>query len=510
VSIRIRLALFGVGIVTLTLVAFTLLFFALLTGGSANTQDRELAARADAAVAAIASAPAEDFTPRRSTAPVDAASALDMFTLVLDADGAPLYTGGVIDGVAPAISTDALSNTESASTVEAASGVPLRVQVRAWSRPDLGLDGYVVAAQSTGRVQQELRGGRAFVLVAAVFAFIVASVAIWLVIGRALRPLRQLATLTDEVGATQDLSRRLPVPRPRDEVRQLSESFNTMMERLQQANAQLAESLAMQQRFVADASHELRTPLTTIRSNAGFLLQRPDAVADDRDAALLDIASESERMSRLVHDLLTLARADAGAHLEREPADVTALVRDVCRQAAAQHPDRRIEAHIPDHSPQPAGTGGGGETRVGSLRAEPQAPSILSPAKEAESAAITLDANAGALTQLLWILIDNAARHTSAGGRIDVTLTRDEARFVLTVADDGEGIPEAHLERVFDRFYQADPARTAGKAGLGLAIARWIVEEHGGRITAHNNLSGGATLRVELPANNPADVPSPL
>src|ERR1700730_9597113 len=102
-----------------------------------------------------------------------------------------------------------------------------------------------------------------------------------------------------------------------------------MLERLADAQSRLAGALEAQRRFVADASHELRTPLTTIRSNAGLLLRRPDIAPADREAALRDIASESERMSRLVHDLLILARADAGQHLEKAPLDLAALVHEV-------------------------------------------------------------------------------------------------------------------------------------------------------------------------------------
>jgi signal transduction histidine kinase len=470
-SIRFRLALFGLAVVTLTLAVFALLIFGLLAAAGSNEQDRQLAARAVDAVDALAVADADDFLPRRVLAPVDAAEAIDMFVVVLGPDGVPLSGTGEVDGVIPSIPgallAAAKADGEAMATIEPAPGVQLRIHVRPWTRPDLGLAGYAVAAQASRRVENDLQAGRAFVIAAATFAFLVAGAAIWLVIGRALRPLKQLAALTDEVGLTQDLNWRLPLPRADDEVRRLSESFNGMLDRLQNANAQLADALESQQRFVADASHELRTPLTTIRSNTGFLIQHPDALPDDREAALRDIAGEGERMSRLVGDLLTLARADAGQHLDKAPVDLCALVGEVTRQAGGIHADRHIAAHTP------AGD-------------------------------VTVPANADSLTQLLWILIDNAARHTPGGGRVEVSIQRNGARVQLVVADDGEGIPEPHLPHVFDRFFQADAARSGGGAGLGLAIARWIVEEHGGRIVAENNVFGGATLRVELPIAAPA------
>ncbi|HEY7466117.1 MAG TPA: HAMP domain-containing sensor histidine kinase [Dehalococcoidia bacterium] len=468
-SIRVRLALFGLLVVTLTLFAFTLAFYGLFAAGSGNGQDQQLAQRADQAVAALAVAPAEEFTPRVVPAPVDPAESLDVFVILLGPDGVPLTSTGEIGGAAPSIPPGVLATADekgkAVASIEPSPGVRIRVDVRPWSRTDLGLNGHVAVAQSSRRVENDLRVGRIFLIAAAVFAFIVAGIAIWLVIGRALRPLKQLAALTNEVGLTQDLGRRLPVPGANDDLRRLSESFNGMMSRLEAAHSRLSDALDSQKRFVADASHELRTPLTTIRSNAGFLLQHPDAKDEDRLAALHDIAGESERMSRLVHDLLTLARADSGFHLEKAPVELAALLQDVTRQAGNLHPSLQFRA---------------------------------------DGAPASVEGNEDALKQLLWILIDNAARHTGEGGRIRLAAELREDGVSLIVADDGEGIPDADLPHVFDRFYQADVARSKGGSGLGLSIARWIVDEHGGRISAHNNDHGGATVVVELPASPPA------
>jgi signal transduction histidine kinase len=464
VSIRVRLALFGILVVTLTLVVFTLAFFGLLEAAGGSGQDQQLAERARQAVGALSAAGPEAFAAQEGLAPLDAAQSNEMFLIVLARDGAVISSTGVADGGVPSVPVELLARVEAdgsaTGVIEAAPGVRIRVHLLPWQRPDLGLSGYVAAAQSTGRVENDLAVARVFVVAAAVFAFLVAALAIWLVIGRALRPLRRLAALTDDVGRTQDLGRRLPVPPADDEVRRLSLSFNGMMARLEEARSQLTAALDSQKRFVADASHELRTPLTTIRSNAGFLLQHPDAREQDREAALRDIADESERVSRLIQDLLTLARADGGFRLERAALDLRGLVEDVARQAEKLYTTRDIRSNL-----QTA----------------------------------TVDGNADALKQLLWILLDNAARHTSDGGRIRIAMEQREGYASLMVADDGDGIPEDDIERVFDRFYQANAARSGGASGLGLSIARWIVEEHEGRISANNNDHGGATLRVELP-----------
>ena len=345
----------------------------------------------------------------------------------------------------------------------------MRVAVRPWSRPDLGSSGYLVVGQSTRQVQTALASVRGFLWLSGILTFVAASIAVWLVAGRALRPLDLIAGTAEEIRLTGDLSRRLPTARGWDELERLARAFNGMLDRLHEAQQRLAAALDAQRQFVADASHELRTPLTTIRSNAGLLLRRPDVAAADRQAAIQDIASEAERMSRLVEDLLLLARADAGQHLELAqsdaPIDLAALVQEVTRQAQQVYPNRHVRV----------------------ANAEAATP-------------VCVAGNADALRQLLWILLDNAAKFTASGGCLTVHLETHDRLAVLEVADDGPGIPAAALSRIFDRFVQADPARRGAGAGLGLAIARWIVQEHHGTIAARNNAPPpGATFTVELP-----------
>jgi signal transduction histidine kinase len=222
----------------------------------------------------------------------------------------------------------------------------------------------------------------------------------------------------------------------------------------------LQDAYNFQRRFIADASHELRTPLTSIRTNAA-LLQRPDLSATDHADAAADITAEAERMSRLVEDLLTLARADSGVKLERKPVALDELGREAARQFRRANPERKLEDDL-------------APTRV--------------------------EGDRDALLQLLLILLDNAAKHTAAGGHVQVQLGASEGAVRLVVADDGAGIPASDLERIFERFYQADPSRYRGGAGLGLSIARWIATEHGGAITAANRPEGGARLEVRFPA----------
>jgi signal transduction histidine kinase len=459
-SIRLRITLFGLGVVSAVLAFFCLAVFLLLAASAGKGQDTALADRARQAVATLAKVPATAVTPADPVpGATDPRTSNEVFVMVLARDGTVLASTGGVDGVAPRIPAPLLAKADSASfataTIDAAPGVPVRVYVRTWDQ------GYVVAAQTIRRVQNDRRGVLVLVVIYAVLGFLAAAGAIWLVTGQALRPLRQLTGLVEEVGRSQDLSRRLPPVSTKDDVGRLTRGFNAMMDRLQEAYRRMAVALAAQQRFTGDASHELRTPLTTIRNNAGFLLHHADAAGADRDAAVRDIAGESERMSRLVDNLLTLARADAGRRLEHAPVDLGALAEDVCRQARSLHPDREIHCAV---TPTPEVHG-----------------------------------DRDALAQLLWILVDNAVKFSANGGNVWVAVTQRGDRAQLHVTDDGVGITPGDERRIFERFYRTDTVRSGGGAGLGLSIAAWIVSAHGGTVLAANNAKGGASFVAELP-----------
>jgi signal transduction histidine kinase len=252
----------------------------------------------------------------------------------------------------------------------------------------------------------------------------------------------------------------------------LASSFNRMLDELQDAYRGLSTALDAQRRFVADASHELRTPLTTIQGNAGLLAHGPPIAEAVQRAAATDIAEESERMGRLVDRMLTLARADSGLRLALAPVDLASVVLDVTRQAAAVHPERAFEVNATE---------------------------------------VKVAGDEDALRQLLWILMDNSLRYARSAISVDLAVDSGWAR--LMVGDDGPGIAVEDRERIFERFFKVDAARakvdaartgagapaTAQGAGLGLSIARWITEQHGGRIIADRSAAGGAGLYVDLP-----------
>ncbi|BAS29218.1 sensor histidine kinase [Limnochorda pilosa] len=279
----------------------------------------------------------------------------------------------------------------------------------------------------------------------------------WRLASAPLRPIAEATGAARAIALSRSFTRRLAAPAVRsDEVGELIATLNEMLESLQQ-------SYESQKQFVANASHELRAPLTTLKGNLALLDQWDRLEPGERSAVLADLRSETERMIRLVSGMLALARADAGQVARLRPVDVDQVVLEVARSFRL-----RAEGH---------------RFRLGPF--EP----------------VHLEADPDLIKQLLVILLDNAFCYTPAGGRVELGVTRDGDEAVLEVADTGIGIAPGDLPHIFDRFYRADRARTRSSesAGLGLAIARWIVESHGGRIEVDSRAGAGSRFTVRLP-----------
>lgn len=442
-SLRNRLAWFGAAVVALTLVLFGALLYTLLAHGATTNQDDALRGRASVAASSMHSA--AGITTRAPVAPADLRTNTDVFVEVFDPSWTAIYSTAQLNGSPPIPS----ARLRAAAAQGFGGYFDTDQGLRFFALPIEG--GYVVAGQSTRVVQSNLSGVLGFLIISGLPTLLAALAASWLVAGRALKPLKDVAGTADDIGRARDFGRRLPQRRSRDEVALLSTSFNRMLDQLQ-------DSYESQRRFVADASHELRTPLTTIQGNAGLLARGP-AVSDEvLRAAAADISAETARMTRLVDRMLTLARADSGLALELTPVELGRVVVEVCRQAQTVHPERKVET---------------------------------------VAAGATIAGDEDAIRQLIWILLDNALR--LARSRVLVTVAAEGAWARLTVADDGPGIAVDERERVFERFYRSDRSRTGHGAGLGLSIARWIVEQHRGRILAGEGELGGAAIWVDLP-----------
>ena len=264
-----------------------------------------------------------------------------------------------------------------------------------------------------------------------------------------------------------DLSQRLPVAHPKDEIGRLTTTINELLARLEAAFARREEALSRQRRFAADASHELRTPLTSISGYAQMLeewgLRDPQTARE----GLAAIRRESERMQRLVEDLLALARGDEGAPLEIKHHDLAVVAEETARTVRTAAGEKIALRFLPPKQPV-------------------DAPFDRSRIRQAAS-----------------ILLDNAVKYTPEGGEVTVAVRETNGWAELEVADTGMGIPEDQVPLIFERFHRADPSRTAAGAGLGLAIARQIAETHGGRIEVESTPGEGSTFRLLLPKKLP-------
>jgi signal transduction histidine kinase len=307
--------------------------------------------------------------------------------------------------------------------------------------------GTVVAAAETEGIDDTIAATGDAVLVAGGAAAALAMLLAAVLVRLAMRPLRVLSAGARDIARTQDAARRLPVPGSRDEVRSLADTLNAMLASLQRARA-------VEQRFVADASHELRTPLTALRGNAAYL-ERHGADAE----ALADLRTSAERLSRLLDDLLTLAREDATGAISAAPVDLV----EVAREALELHPGPAL-LETPDGAP------------------------------------VVARGDRSALLLATGNLVGNARKHGPEAAPVTVRVRRDRDRAVVEVRDEGKGLSEADAARAFDRFWRSDPGREG--SGLGLAIVRAVVQRHGGTVGVR-----GSTFTLRLPLSEGSQDP---
>jgi heavy metal sensor kinase len=276
---------------------------------------------------------------------------------------------------------------------------------------------------------------------------------------RALSPVDEISRTAQRI-SIENLADRLPVSQTGDQLQRLSETLNAMFARLEAAVRRITQ-------FTADASHELRAPVSLIRTTAEVAVQRKDRTAEEYFEALQEILEESERTSQVVDSLMLLARADSGKEaLERAGVDACAIVRE-----AADQGEKLTRNH--------------GLQFAASLPNRP----------------VPIQADSNAMRRALLILIDNAVKYTPRGGSLKVNLETNKDFAMVSVSDTGIGIAQSDLPHIFDRFWRADKARSReeGGAGLGLSIAKWIVEMHRGSINVESELGKGSTFYVRVP-----------
>jgi two-component system, OmpR family, sensor kinase len=366
-----------------------------------------------------------------------------------------------------------LGNLDASYNMTSVDGADIRVT--GLSTPD-GI--IVVTGLSTSEVSNTLHRVVIIELAIGVGALLLALLATLFGVRYSLRPIRRVTSTAREVTAELSpegagLDRRVPVaPSEVDsEAGQMAESVNTLLGAVETQFAARVESEERMRQFMADASHELRTPLTSIRGYAELArMRRGNGTADpEHDAdTLARIESEGTRMSRLVEDLLLLARSDQGAAPQLEPIDSADLVATAVEGVRAAFPDRRIDVEIPAVAP-------------------------------------VLYGDYDQLLRVLRNLLTNAAVHTDPHGPIRVRAYRADTDNVVSVEDAGPGLPPEEAAQVFDRFWRADKARTRarGGTGLGMAIVRSLVEAHGGTVRFDSDVATGSTVTVRLPVAAP-------
>jgi two-component system, OmpR family, sensor kinase len=325
--------------------------------------------------------------------------------------------------------------------------------------------GFVQYGRSLEHVDSTVERLWLFIIAGVLAGTLLAVLAGVAIASRAMRPIAALTATAREIATTRDPSRQMPEPPVDDEVGELARTLEEMLRSLDGARAERETAMQKQREFVADASHELRTPLTSVLANLELLqasLGTPDQ-AEDRE--IVDSAlRSSRRMSRLVGDLLLLARADAGRLGQHRRCDLAEVAGDAAAEAAPLMGERTLL--VDNDRP------------------------------------LRVDGNPDELHRMVLNLLDNAARHTPASATIELSLREEGSAAVVEVADDGPGIPEQMRRQVFDRFVRGEgPADTAAGTGtgLGLAIVAAVAESHGGSVEALESPSGGALFRARIP-----------
>ena len=469
-SIRLRLALWYASLFALVLLLVTLLSYAFHVRSHYDDRDRALITSAGhmaLEAGAMQGGPhllegrgglevgfrlyGSDGTLRERTADVESLPPLDPRVVLVEPSGPPY----------DAIAQLSPSLVASDGPADGAFSVLVTPEQR-WRiyvlpiHQGKAIAGYLETLTPLGRLDASITAYRALLLVLGLAGLAAALLGGWAIAGGALRPVAHMTRAAGTITQSRDLSHRIPTPQHHDELGRLAATFNAML-------ASIETAYQAQQRFVSDASHELRAPLTAIQGNLELLRRHPNLSSVDRDEALGEAEREASRLTRLVADLLALARADAGVTLQRRSVALDEVVLDTFRIARQLARGQEL---------------------------------VLDPFEPAQ-----VMGDEDRLKQLLLILLDNALKYTPAGGRVTLGLRHLRTTAEVHVRDTGVGIGAEDLPHVFERFYRADPARNrdSGGTGLGLPIARWIARQHGGDVTLESQLEQGSIATVRLP-----------
>jgi heavy metal sensor kinase len=456
-SVRTRLTLWYAGVLAVSLIVFALLVYYAAARIFFARQDESLRSTAET----VASAYVQELEEEGSVALANDVVLAQMvfpnrYVEVVDKEGSMVASSSNLAGHPLGVKPETLGVSR-AKGVGFAIERGLRVAVVPLSRDPAKQLGFALVAEPLSVIEEGLRRLRRDFFAGVPLILAAASLGGYFLARKSLAPIALMGEQTRRITA-EKLSARLDVANPRDEAGRLATTINDLLGRLDTAFKE-------QQRFVADASHELRTPLAVLRGEAEVALGQERDSREYKEALML-IKDEAERLTRIVENLFLLARqpVDATESL-KEPVLLNDVVADCARAARVLAIQKGLRLDVKCSSP------------------------------------VTVNGNYEMLQRMLLNLLDNAVKYTAEGGRICVTLGLhyDQAR--ISVSDTGVGIPPEDQSRIFDRFYRVDKARSRalGGAGLGLSIARTVVEAHGGTISVDSALGQGSTFQVRLP-----------
>ena len=465
-SVRGRLTLFWVAVLATALVAVGGLIYVLLARALYSRIDDNLRAVVQIATTSLANdlAEGQDYADAARSTAAELSSRQQMLA-IYDANGRLLAEGGRDDDLEialPDVSTVPAHEVMLLTVFEAEDDDDRhRLAIRRVSIPPADTPYLVVVGSSLEPTDEELESLRAVLAYVIPIALVLAGAGGWFLARQSLTPVATMAERARNIGA-DDVGARLPVANPRDELGRLAEAFNELLNRLE-------ASLTQQRQFMTDASHELRTPVATSRTAAAVALQQRHRNEEEYRETLAIIEQQTTRLTRIVEDMFTLARADAGSYpLHRTLMYLDEVVDDVVRAARVLADTKQVSIEL----------------------------AVI------QSASFTGDEEL--VRRLIGNLLDNAVRHAPPHTAVQVQLKEAAENYVLSVSDAGEGIPPESQSHIFERFFRGDVARTssAGGAGLGLALARWIARAHGGDVTLIHSSPEGTTFTAVLPSRS--------
>lgn len=458
-TLRFRFAVWVAGWLLVTLAVFGAFVYWRVARGLTQTVDDSLRLSASQALAAISiengQLDLEDLMPEGADAA--ALNQRDLTLRVLDPQGTLIK--GVGEYAMLTVTVASLAAVENGQTLFEVVTPPGESDgLRFYTQPILENGrrlGILQVAQSQEDIQRTLRRLLQALLLGGPLAVVIAGMGGYLLAARALAPIDSITRTAQRIAAnTGDLSARLNLPATADEVGQLAETFDQMLERLD-------DSFRRERQFTADASHELRTPLAAMQAILQVIRQSQRS-PEDYEQALTDLSDETDRLRTLTEDLLRLARGTGPLTPTYSPVDLSMLLADVADslRPLAEAKELRLTIDVPDN--------------------------------------LMLMGDNDELIRLFVNLLDNAIQYTERGG-ITLAALKTTDQIVITITDTGIGISSEHLPQLFDRFYRVDKARTSQGAGLGLSIALAIAQAHGGTIEVKSIVNRGSNFMVRLP-----------